>query len=85
MLLAGHDAAAGVALLLEEHQHAGLQVADVDAEAVQQLLVPGAVSAGLIDHEIPVLSVWMFPHYTTVPRKVVLPISNFATLEKSFP
>ena len=51
VLLIGHDAAAGVALLLEKHQHAGLQVADVDAEAVQQLLVPGAVSAGLIFHE----------------------------------
>ena len=51
VLLVGHDAAAGVALLLKEDQNAGLQVADVDAEAVQQLLFPGAVSAVLVFHE----------------------------------
>ena len=36
---------------LKEDQNAGLQVADVDAEAVQQLLFPGAVSAVLVFHE----------------------------------
>ena len=61
VILVGHDAAAGMALLPEEDQRGNFQVADHDAECIQQFAAHAVAAVGVFHNDA---SCVVFSHYS---------------------